>query len=339
MRFPKGILAAAGLAVIAAGCSSGTSSVPQTMSNGSSQSFVKASQLVRSGIDTRLGFHAYRGGVAAPDAAAGFSLLAVTDGDLNSILQFNKTYKNTGSITNGIDGADGNWIDASGNQYAAQYAAINVVEYNKAAAKKNGAPTFTYTAGLTDPVGVTTDTSGNVFVADYGDGSAGVVVEYKQGKNTALASCNTGLANEGIVVDTKGDVFVSGNNPSTGTGQLVEYKGGLGKCKATALAPTTEFAGGLQLDNKNNLVACDQNTPSVDIIPPPYKATKTSLSIQDPFHVALTKNNKLIFVASPNLEEVQVLDYPSGSAVTTLGSANGLSLPYGVATFPYQAKK
>jgi hypothetical protein len=56
----------------------------------------------------------------------------------------------------------------------------------------------------------------------------------------------------------------------------------------------------------------------------------------DPFHVALNKTNTLVFVADQANFDVVVDNYPSGSNVTTLGSANGISQPYGVATNPYQ---
>ena len=43
-----------------------------------------------------------------------------------------------------------------------------------------------------------------------------------------------------------------------------------------------------------------------------------------------------MFVADLSAADVVVDKYPSGTLVTTLGSANGLSVPSGVATFPYQ---
>jgi DNA-binding beta-propeller fold protein YncE len=328
MRFPKALAALAGLAVLAAGCSSGASSVPAT-TNGS-MSFSQKAQLMRSGIDPKLATVRSHHGVVTPMAKAGFSLLAVTDDDLNEVLLFNKSYSQTGTISNGIDGPDGNWIDSKGNQYVAQFGALNVVEYTKTGAQKNSAPKYTYSSGLTDPVGVTTDTSGNVYVADYGDGSASVVVEFPQGKNTASNSCSTGLANEGIVVDSSGNVFASGNNPNTGEGNLIEFKGGLKGCKATTLGVTFTFAGGLQMDKKGNLAACDQDV-GLDIIPSPYNSVKSTITGPiDTFHDALTKNNKMVFIADPSSGEVFGYTYPKGKLTETLGSSQGIEYPLGV---------
>jgi hypothetical protein len=47
----------------------------------------------------------------------------------------------------------------------------------------------------------------------------------------------------------------------------------------------------------------------------------------DPFHVTVNKSNHLAFVTDVNDADVRVLKYPSGADVTTLGSANGLTIP------------
>jgi len=84
-------------------------------------------------------------------------------------------------------------------------------------------------------------------------------------------------------------------------------------------------------------VACDQLAGAVQIIAKPYTAiTKTITGFTDPFHVALNEANGLMFVADPGAADVAVDKYPSGTAVKTLGSANGLSDPYGVAALPFQ---
>ena len=265
--------------------------------------------------------------LARPNAAP-IKDLAVSDFGTGAVEVLNGTYGLGSTITNGLNGPDGDWYDKKGNLYVANYGGVNVTEYNKAESL-----TSTYSSGLIDPVGVTTDKSGNVYVADYGDGSASVVVEYPQGSNSPITSCNTGLANEGIVVDKHGNVFVSGNNPNTGQGDLLEYSGGLSGCSATTLPITFSFAGGLQIDKHGNLVACDQLV-GVDIIPPPYTSVGSTITgTSDAFHVALSLKQKVLYIADPALAEVLVDKYPSGTSITTLGSGNGLSDPAGVATY------
>jgi hypothetical protein len=269
-----------------------------------------------------------------PDSGGAPKLLAVSDIGTLGVDLLNKQYVYSGTITDGINGPDGNFIDGRGNLYVANYNGANVTEYPY----KGTSPSFTYNAGLSDPVNVTTDPNGNVYVADYNQGNAGQIVEYPQGVNTPSNLCSTGLANDGIAVTNKGDVFVAGNNPSTGAGQLLEYPGGLAGCNELSLAVTMGMAGGLQIDRKGNLVACDQDA-GVDIIPPPYGAiSKTIGGALEPFRVALNKNNSLIYIVDAGNFDVLVDRYPTGTPLTTLGSANGLYEPFGVATFPYAKK-
>jgi hypothetical protein len=269
---------------------------------------------------------------AKPTKHGGLTELNVADRGLNEILEFDKTYKSTGSISD--SGPDGDWIDAKDNLYVANFSSAGaaVTEYNRA-----DALIFTYSSGLTEPVDVTTDTKGNVIVANFaGYRRVGTVVVYPQSKNTVSVTCNTGLANEGVAVDSKGDLFVTGD--SSGTGKIIEYKGGItSTCSSTTLTPTLSNAAGIQVDKKGDLVVCDQ-LAAVDIIPPPYTSITKTITVPgaaDYYHDALTANNKLLFIADPNSDLVDVVDYPSGTLVKQLNSSDGLSSPYGVATYPF----
>ncbi|MFY9631801.1 MAG: hypothetical protein WAJ94_09385 [Candidatus Cybelea sp.] len=271
-------------------------------------------------------------GPAKQATKRGLAELSVADRGLNEVLEFNKTYKPTGTISD--SGPDGDWIDAKGNLYVTNFSSGNVTvnEYNKA-----DALIFTYSNGLTEPVDVTTDAKGNVIVANFaGYKHVGTVVVYPQGNNTASVTCNTGLANEGVAVDSKGDVFVTGY--SGNSGEIIEYKGGLtSPCSATTLAPTLSNPAGIQVDKKDDLVVCDQHT-AVDIIPPPYTSISRTITVSggsDYLHDALTGDNKLLFIADPNAVVVDVVDYSTGTLVTQLNSSNGLSSPFGVATYPF----
>jgi hypothetical protein len=300
----------------AAACTSGLTSPPAPISNASVQSFGALKK------------------ITGPD----FSVLAVADPYKAAEFLFDGSYKQTGEVTNGMNGPDGDWIDSSGNEYLAQFGARNVVEYTKKTAKENGAPNFTYDSGLTNPVGVTTDTSHNIFVADGGGGyTSGSIFEFRQHANKPIASCGTGLFNAGVVVDPSGRVFVSGDNPRYGPGYLIEFKNGLKGCKAKTLPVSLKSTGGLQMDNAGDLVACAETT-GVYIIPPPYKAVRSIITgTFNSYNAALTQDNKLIFIADPHNSDVAVDDYPSGKRVMTLSAS--LSGPFGVATFPYQKAK
>ncbi len=266
---------------------------------------------------------------ASPDKKKkykGLKALFVTDFGTGEVeILKNGTYASDGTISDGLDGPDGDWIDSKGNFYVANYAGPNIQEYKP----KGSSPSFTYSASITDAVGVSTDSEGNVYEADYNDGGEGYVNEYKQGSNTVAATCSPGGSVEGVAIDKSGDVFVDFNNPNTGHANIVEYKGGLSGCNGTTLGVTLGFAGGLVLDSKNDIVVCDQTGPSVDVIAPPYSSVTRTLGsgYSDPFHVTLSAKNKLAFVAVNGAAVVDVIDYSTGSITQTLNSANGLSDP------------
>jgi hypothetical protein len=236
-----------------------------------------------------------------------------------------RRWTSLGTISNGVNGPDGNWVDKNGNFYVANYANPNITEYDP-----SGNLMFTYSTGIADPVDVTTDKVGNVYEADfnYTVSGGGYVNEYAQGSNTVAATCSQGGNVESVAVDKHGNVFVYYNNPSGGA-SITEYAGGLTGCNGTVLPISFGFAGGMAIDKQGDLVVCDQIAPAVDVIAPPYTSITSTLGSgwSDPFHVTIDKAGTQAYVADLAAADVQVLTYPGGSSVATLGSANGLSSP------------
>ena len=254
--------------------------------------------------------------------------LAVSDLGTGAVEVRNSSYLLEETISGGINEPDGDWYDSNDNLYVANVLGVNVQQYN--ASYSNVA---TYSANLIDPVDVTVDRRGNVYVADYGNFFPSVVVEYPQGSNTPIATCSTGLANEGVAVDKNGVVFVSG--ATMGIGKIVEYSSGLAGCPTpTTLGVTLGYAGGLRVDKHHNLAACDQTGHVVDIIQPPYTSIASTITgANDPFRIAFNAKQSLIYIADPADGDVHADKYPSGKNVTTLGSVNGLSDPEGIAAY------
>jgi hypothetical protein len=309
-RLPLGIFLTAAAACVLAACSGGAPPYQ-------SPAF---SDLARSGVAPALLSHLH---VAARAKVRpqriryrGLRDVYVSDiGNDDVVLLKDQTYTYLRALTDGIYGPDGAFIDKKGNFYVANFENVNITQYGPHATK----PTFTYNAGMTDPVDVTVDGHGNVYEADY---LGGFVAEYAQKSNTQLYQCSPGEA-EGVAVDPSGDVFVDFGS------SIVEYIGGLSGCTATPLGVTLESAGGMAIDRHDDLIVCDQLGQAVDVIAPPYTSvTRVLQSGYAPFHVTINKDDGLAFVASLYEAAVYVVDYSTGGTLAKLeGKTYGLADP------------
>lgn len=259
------------------------------------------------------------------------------------VIKYNHWTDFEGTISGGMNGVDGNWVDKPvggvRHLYVANYANSNITEYDTA-----GNLVFTYSNGIADAVDVTTDKHGNVYEADFNFNvqGGGYVNEYAQQSNTLLATCSPGGNVEGVAVDRHGNVFVAYNNLSTDVGTVIEYAGGLinSGCVATVEPITFGYLGGIALDRQGNLVVCDQTGPSfsgavVDVLAPPYNAVTGTLGsgYADPFHVTIDMVGTQAYVTDLAAAAVDVLTYPGGSNVATINSTSttGVVSPTGAA--------
>ena len=225
------------------------------------------------------------------------------------LIYSNKTYGETGELTNGLSATDGVWVDKKGNIYVANVP-TNVVEFKKG----GSSPICTYT-GATDPISVTTDANGNVYVVDF---EGGFVDEYAQCSNTIEKQFQATDV-EGAAVDKSGDLFVAYSGSS-----LEEFKGG--STTGTPLGASVGESAGLIIDKKGNLIADDQEGDILVIAPPYSSATVFASGLSDPFHCSLNKKENLLFNANSGSGNVTVYSYPSGSLQQTVntGAAEGV---------------
>lgn len=322
------ILVSIGALALLAACASGGSPNANAVIPGSSAALAR-SPLWRSGIASEyLGISVLPKAAFAPSSRIFSDKKKKSPADLfvdnNSpdevLVLKNNSWSEKGTITNGATDPDGNWYDKHG-LYVANYAQANIEQYNS-----KGSLTFTYSAGMSSPVTLTTDANGNVYEADF---SGEAVNEYHQGSNAVVATCEPGGLVEGVAVDKTGDVFVA---YYAGTGDIVEYKGGLSGCSATALGATVTFPGGMVLDKNADLIICDQTDVAVDIIKPPYSSISGTLGsgYSEPFHVSLNKKNTQAYITDTgSANTIDVVTYPGGSRVATLGASYGVSSPFG----------
>lgn len=319
--------AALGATALLAACSGGTPGASAVPGVADAAKRAAGSDLHRTGIAPQF-FNLARTLRAAHHGlrVTGPRDLFVDDQNAGVEILANRTWKNTGSISNGIDGPDGNFIDKRGNLYVANYGADDIAQYAPGASM----PDFTYNTGMIDPTNVTVDARGNVYESDYdNEEGSGFVNEYKQGVNEVFASCSPGGDVEGVAVDGHGNVFVALNFASGGG--VVEYGGGLRGCNKTTLITSLKFAGGIVLDRSGNLLVSDQFASSVDVLAPPYNSiTRTfGYGFGSPFHLTINKKNDLIYVTDSTAGTVDVLSYPRGEVIADLNAAQGLAYPLG----------
>jgi len=337
---------AIGVVALLAGCSgagsqSSTSTIPNSVTT-QTQARAFRNFILPSGVDTRYARATYIASASlpaqrAPDARLDNpmhrkkvekDLFVCCASDSGIAVLKDKTYKEVREITSGLDSPDGVWVDKHGNVYVANVSGPNVTEYKPGASS----PSCTYSTGLFDPINVTTDDVGNVYVADFNDlKNPGYIYKYAQCSNTISTSYSVSSGPEGVAVDKSGDIFVSYDTTSF-TGAFEEFKGG--SSTPTPLGATDGSPGGLILDQSGNLIADDQKG-SIDVIAPPYSGATTLVGgLSDPFHCSLNQKENLLFNANNGSANVTVYSYPSGTLVTTLGSANDIKYGMGVGESP-----
>lgn len=317
--------------VLFAGCSGGSpknavSALPQSRALG-------RGVILRTGVDSRFaGPGAALSRLANPPRRHRRSKvekdLFVSD-EMNTVFELkNGTYTEVGTITNGIDTSDGVWVDKKGNVYVANVDGKDVTEYKKG----HSTPIIcTYSSGLVDPINVTTDTAGNVYVVDFNDlNNPGHIDKFAQCSNSVAKQYNVDEGPEGVAVDASGDIFVSYFGSQGGN--FEEFKAG--STTPTPLGAFVTSPGGLVLD-KNGVLIADDQFGNIDLIAPPYSSTTLFASgLSDPFHDSLNKAETLLFDANHGDGTVSVFSYPSGTLQTTITSANGIDGAEGVGESP-----
>lgn len=262
------------------------------------------------------------------NGTSGTGQLFVAGSRTNVVQIFSKTAPFTllGQITQGIGGPNGMVVDKSGNLYVANVypASISVYPPGKTS------PSVVYKKDLTNPLNLAMGANGTLYLVNYyppGHGSA--IFEYANGSTTPTAKIqfpNGGA--EGVALDSSNNLYVS-INQSNG-GRILKFAPGAKTGKDLGIS--LGFAGGLLVDNKGNLVACDQTGMAIDIFPP--GATKPSQRItgmSSPYHIAFGENYARLYLADNSAHVVTVYTYPGAKIV---GQIQRTEASYGVAVNP-----
>ncbi len=305
------------------------------------------------------------GGSSRHPGAANY--LYVTDPKVNALKVLDSSYTVVKTITSGLSDPVGDWVDANGNIYVANAnncsGGGNVVEY----AHGSTSPTFTYSSGLICPLYVAVDGSGNVFTFDYGSGSGNYLVEYPQGQNTPVATwntCNTGFYAfcypTGIAMGPAGSstVYLAMYGAVHGSLNLFWVADEvLYQFKSNNQVYVTGYngpGGGVALDTKGNILVGAYPVPKSGsggaarapsglwgIVKTKHKRGTESNLVNLKYKgfgfvsaLALTSDQKTLYVADYGGATLTVLSYPKGKFVRAIGASNGLTDPDGVALGP-----
>jgi DNA-binding beta-propeller fold protein YncE len=113
--------------------------------------------------------------------------------------------------------------------------------------------------GLTHPVGIAVDKSGNVFIADR----SGHVFEYAKGGTTLLKTFDDpGFNPEDVAVDSDGTLYVVANL-SGGVGHVAVYSGGSTTPTRIINDPLFHTVLSVAVDENHLLIACYQDPSNV----------------------------------------------------------------------------
>ena len=194
----------------------------------------------------------------------------VADSNGNSIIQFSPTGQYIQQLTQagsvGVVGPRSLYIDANGNLFAALSGTQAIAQFIGVATPAS-LRTSTYYGStssyiLYNPYGVCTDSSGNIYVADYANPPNQVL---KLSPAGTLLQTFTGLITpQGVAVDSAGNVYVANNGNSTvvkfnAAGSIVTIYGGGGGNPG----PTFIYPFSVIVDSSMNIYVSDTNNQSV----------------------------------------------------------------------------
>jgi hypothetical protein len=206
----------------------------------------------------------------------------------------------------------------------------------------SGGQTITFANyGVSAPVAVALDKSGNVFVLNHGNGSNGTITEY-DAFGDYLGAVVTGLVNaEGMVIDALGNLYVTVQNNTV----LLVSPGGVQSVIAVVPAANT-YLRGITLMDSGFLAVCDFNNNGVYTINPTTGAVTVLTGFNgagdhfgpaayskfnQPYGVAAAGNGFLV-VADYGNNRVKVVD--SAGTVTNLYGVDSTYWVTGSGTYP-----
>lgn len=314
-------IAALAVAVALAACSG---NVPQTSATG-----VDTFELgAPAGLHVARPTGAARHGWLSP-AALTQPRVYVSDFNANAIEIYPQGKSNPspiGTITDGIDGPLGNFVDAKGTLYVANSSNNTVTEYPAGSTS----PSATLSSGINHPISVAVDPSGDVAVGEF---SQNEILEFPVGGSSPTVTITLLTLPEALAFDRRGRLYAAWNASGS---QLVGHVSRCEHMQAVCVdrGITEGESGGLTLDTARNLILGDQTNAVINVYAP--KQTSPSRTIpttgHSPYKFELNKREHKLYVADIDSGTVIVYNYQTGAQIGTI--SQGLTSAWGVSLSP-----
>ncbi|HEY3675170.1 MAG TPA: hypothetical protein VGK84_04195 [Candidatus Tumulicola sp.] len=223
--------------------------------------------------------------------------------------------KELGQITSGLSNPERLFVDKAGSVYASNIGNNTITAYKAGVTT----PFLTISDGVNGPTGLTVDAGGTVYVANV---DADTITEYPNGKTSPKITINASA--EYLATDSKGNLYASESG-------VVEYP--KGKTTGTNLNLAIGSAGALEVDSKGDLIVLDSSTNDLDYFKPGKTSPFNTVPVGGfPFGIALSKNNKQIYITNLTGSNfvVQSLAYPNGKAPKSKLTTNAGGWPISI---------
>jgi len=243
-------IAAAGVACCIVGCATSPQTSPATLGAPSSASQARFTRSIHATASPPAAHAKPAGpGWISPAAASGQGLIYVANGGAVLIFPNSSQSSPVGTITTGVNGAYGIFVDVYLNVYVCNSAANTVTVY----APGQITPSSTYAMNLSRPLYAVADAN-RLFV---GNANGGAIVEFALGNAQSGYTLQTlGAEVDGLALDRAGNLYAAyRTSDGDGAGGIEYFAGGTGAGRDLGI--TLDGPQGLLVDSKGNIFAVE----------------------------------------------------------------------------------
>jgi sugar lactone lactonase YvrE len=201
---------------------------------------------------------------------------------------------------------------------------VNVYDISEKQLKRNPAPIASISDSLDQPYGVALDSSGDLYVANYGNST---VTVYPRGGTKHSSTITTGLSKPLFIAINSDTLYVANN----GNGTVTTYSTGSDSPSQTITGFSSPF--GITLDKNGNVYVTDPGVTDVWEVPN-GSSTPRRLNLQDlhqPNDLAVDSKGNL-WVTDSYYFPGQIFIYPPGATTPSrVIEGRFVAYPYGIA--------